>query len=193
MLKTAMDMINDHAAAIDTFRDRGLQPVVAAAEIIIDAMCNSGFLYLCGNGGSAADCQHIAGEFVGRFRQERPALPAIAFTTDTSILTCIGNDYRFEDIFARQAEAMITDRDVLWVFSTSGTSKNILAAADIAKKKGSKIIAFVGRQDSPLERIADVCVCAQCNLTSTSQEVHQLAYHIICNIVEQGMVEKKKN
>jgi len=175
MLKTAMDMINDHAAAIDTFRDRGLQPVVAAAEIIIDAMCNSGFLYLCGNGGSAADCQHIAGEFVGRFRQERPALPAIAFTTDTSILTCIGNDYRFEDIFARQAEAMITDRDVLWVFSTSGTSKNILAAADIAKKKGSKIIAFVGRQDSPLERIADVCVCAQCNLTSTSQEVHQLA------------------
>ena len=156
-------------------------------------MSNDGFLYLCGNVGSAADCQHIAGEFVGRFRKERQALPAIAFTTDTSILTCIGNDYRFEDVFARQAEAMITNRDVLWVFSTSGTSKNILAAADVARRKGAKVIAFVGRQHSPLEQIADVCICAQCNLTSTSQEVHQLAYHIICNIVEQDLIEKKKN
>ena len=187
MIETVIEMMNEHNVAIKLFQAKGVQNIIDAAEIIIDSMRNGGFLYLCGNGGSAADCQHIAGEFTGRFRKDRRALPAIAFTTDTSVLTCIGNDYKFENIFARQCEAVITAKDVLWAFSTSGTSKNIFAAVDVAKRRGSKVLAFVGKQNSQLEQMADVCICAQSDITSTSQEVHQMAYHIICNIVEQNL------
>ncbi len=113
--------------------------------MIVKSLRAGGTIYLCGNGGSAADAQHIAGEFVGRFRAERRALPAVALSTDTSILTCIGNDYSFERVFARQVEALVRPGDVLWAFSTSGTSPNVLAAAEEARRKGARVIAFTGR------------------------------------------------
>ena len=128
--------------------------------------------------------QQIAGEFVGRFREERNPLPAVAFSTDTSVITCIGNDYNFEDIFVRQAEALMKKEDVLWVLSISGSSGNVIKAAKKAKEKNAKVIAFTGKADSKLERMSDVCLCAVNPYTSTSQEVHMLAYHIICDLID---------
>lgn len=191
MNKTITDEIQAHKKAIEQFQQIATETLTQAAQIITDCFRQNGCLYLCGNGGSAADCQHIAGELIGRFRCERRALPTVALSTDTSILTCIGNDYSFEQIFARQVEGLAKPGDVLWAFSTSGSSSNIVAAAQRAKEKGVKVIAFTGKPDSKLEKIADFCFCADTPQTSTAQEVHQLAYHIICNLIEQGFSDDK--
>lgn len=163
--------------------------ISAVAEVIIRVLEQNGTIYLCGNGGSAADAQHIAGEFVGRFRRERKALAAVAFSTDTSILTSIANDYSFEKVFVRQVEALVREGDVLWAFSTSGTSPSVTSAARLAKEKNAQVIAFTGRKNSELERISDICFCADNKSTARSQEMHQLAYHIICDIVEYNFTD----
>jgi len=164
------------ADAVETLAD--------AAEMIIKALKQNGCIYICGNGGSAADAQHIAGEIVGRFQRERKGFAAVALTTDTSVITSIANDYGFENIFSRQVEALIRKGDILWAISTSGSSPNIIAAARSARKKDASILAFTGKTGSKLEQIADVCFCAD-GPTPRSQEIHQLAYHIICDIVEK--------
>jgi D-sedoheptulose 7-phosphate isomerase len=176
-----------HQRLLTEFEAAGVETVVAAAEMIAECFTQGGCLYLCGNGGSAADAQHIAGEFVGRFRKDRKALPAVALTTDTSVLTCIGNDFGFEDVFARQVEAFVTSSDILWAFSTSGTSKNVVAAAEAARKKSATIIAFTGRRNTPLESLADICLTVEAPTTAAGQEIHQLAYHIICDLVDQRL------
>ncbi len=177
-------MIDDHIEAVDFLKRNAVGVIERIAVITGGAFKEGGSVFLCGNGGSAADCQHIAGELIGRFRKERRALPAIAFTTDTSVLTCLGNDYDFGHIFVRQVEAMVRKGDVLWAFSTSGTSENVLRAVELAKEKGAKIVAFTGKPDSALEKLSDVCLCTNTRYTSTSQEVHQLAYHTICKLIE---------
>ena len=176
--------INEHKKAIENFENNSISIVKEITQMIIGCLKQSGTVYLCGNGGSAADCQHIAGEFVGRFRAERNPLPAVAFSTDTSVITCIGNDYSFEDIFVRQAEALMKKDDILWAFSTSGSSANVIKAAKKAKEKNAKVVAFTGKADSELEKVSDVCLCAVNPYTSTSQEVHMLAYHIICDLID---------
>ena len=186
MNKTITDAIETHKRLISEFESTGIDTVAKAAEIITERLKQDGCLYLCGNGGSAADCQHIAGEFTGRFKRERKALSAVALSTDTSIITCIGNDYGFENIFSRQVEALVDANDILWAFSTSGSSPNIIAAASLAKQKNAKVIAFTGRPDSKLEKIADLCLCVDAPSTAAAQEIHQLAYHIICDLVEQN-------
>ena len=163
-----------------------VESIARAAKLLIDCIGNGGCVYICGNGGSAADAQHIAAELVGRFVRERRGLPAVALTTDTSILTSIGNDYGFEQIFARQVQSLVKPGDVLWGFSTSGTSKNILAAAELAKEKGACVLAFTGKKDSSLEAMADLCICVE-GPTATVQEIHQVAYHIICDQVEEAL------
>ncbi|MDO8302312.1 MAG: SIS domain-containing protein [Sedimentisphaerales bacterium] len=187
MKKTILDTIAIHKKLLADFETGGIEHVIAAAEMIIAAIKNGGRLYLCGNGGSASDAQHVAGEFIGRFKKERKALPAVALTADSAILTCIGNDYGFKDVFARQIEGLMTEKDVLWAFSCSGTSPNIIAAAQAAKAKKAKILAFTGKQKSPLESMADVCVCIAAPSSGAAQEIHQLAYHIICDLVEQKL------
>ena len=182
------ETINDHKALVAQFERHGAEIVGRIAESIARSLAQGGTLYLCGNGGSAADAQHIAGEFVGRFRTERRALPAVALSTDTSVLTCIANDYDYESIFARQVEALVRKGDVLWAFSTSGTSANVLKAVEAARRKGAQIIAFTGRSQSPLENLADLCLCADARATARSQEIHQLAYHIVCDLVERSFV-----
>lgn len=169
---------------------RGIETITAGAEAITKALKANRCVYLCGNGGSAADAQHIAGELVGRFQKERKALAAVALSTDTSILTSIANDYAYEDVFARQVEALVKKGDILWAISTSGSSPNVISAARLAKKKGACVLAFTGRSNSKLERIADICFCANAKSTARSQEMHQLAYHIICELVEQNFCEK---
>lgn len=178
--------IDEHKALVAQFERAGAAIIGRIAEMIAQSLTEGGTLYLCGNGGSAADAQHIAGEFVGRFRTERRALPAVALSTDTSVLTCIANDYDYESIFARQVEALVREGDVLWAFSTSGTSANVLKAAEAARCKGARIIAFTGRSGSPLENLADLCLCADARATARSQEIHQLAYHIVCDLVERS-------
>jgi D-sedoheptulose 7-phosphate isomerase len=180
---TIKDIISLHKNLLADFEKQAEKTLPAAAKLLIGCLEKGGCIFLCGNGGSAADSQHIAAELVGRFRRERRGLPAVALTTDTSILTAVANDYGFEQVFSRQVEALAKKGDVLWAFSTSGTSKNVLAAAKVAKDKGLKILAFTGKSDTSLEKLADVCVALN-GLTSTVQEIHQLAYHILCDIVE---------
>ena len=178
------ETIETHKKMLAEFQESGIETVAAISEAIIRALEQNGTVYLCGNGGSAADAQHIAGELVGRFRKERKALAAVALSTDTSVITCIANDYAYENVFARQVEALVREGDILWAFSTSGTSTNIISAAESAKKKGVCVIAFTGTINSKLEQIADICFCADNESTARSQEIHQLAYHIICDLVE---------
>ncbi len=180
------EAIETHKKMTADFEKDGIETIAAIAEAITTALKQDGTIYLCGNGGSAADAQHIAGELVGRFTRERKALAAVALSTNTSVLTCIANDYSYEKVFARQAEALVRKGDILWAFSTSGTSANVIAAARIAKDKGARVIAFTGKSGSKLEQIADICFCADAESTARSQEIHQLAYHIICDLVERG-------
>ena len=184
MKKTVLDLIAEHNKAIQYFESNSIDTVLEISNILINTFESGGTVFLCGNGGSMADCQHIAGEFVGKFRKVRNPLPAIALSTDPALTTCIGNDFSFEDIFARQVDALGSKGDVLWAFSTSGTSKNVISAANIAKSKGMMVIAFTGKPTTPLEQLADICLCANSVKTNHSQEVHELAYHIICELID---------
>ncbi len=181
--------IETHQEMLAQLQQSAAETIAAAARMITETLKNNGTVYLCGNGGSAADAQHIAAELIGRFRRERKALAAVALSTDTSILTSIANDYAYEDVFARQVEALVKQGDVLWAFSTSGASANVIAAAKLAKQKGATVLAFTGRANSTLEQLADICLCADSESTARSQEMHQLAYHIICDLVEQSFAE----
>ena len=184
--KQIIKAIETHRKMLAEIKRRGIETIAAGAEAIIKALKANRCVYLCGNGGSAADAQHIAGELVGRYQRERKALAAVALSTDTSILTSIANDYAYEDVFARQVEALVREGDILWAFSTSGSSANVIKAARLAKEKGACVLAFTGRANSKLERIADICFCADSESTARSQEMHQVAYHIICELVEQS-------
>jgi D-sedoheptulose 7-phosphate isomerase len=190
MKPTIKKTIKLHKDILAAFEKQAGKVIPAAAKLLIGCIKKGGCIYLCGNGGSAADSQHIAAELVGRFRRERKGLPAVALTTDTSALTSIGNDYGFEHIFSRQVEALVQKGDILWAFSTSGTSKNIIAAVQLAKKKGAKVLAFTGKPDTPLEKLSNVCVALD-GPTATVQEIHQVAYHILCDLVEQHFANKK--
>jgi D-sedoheptulose 7-phosphate isomerase len=183
--KRVLDTIALHKKVLADLEANCLEDIAAAAKMLIDCIKSGGCIYLCGNGGSAADAQHIAAELVGRFVRERKGLPAVALTTDTSNLTSIANDYGFEHIFRRQVEALVNKNDVLWAFSTSGTSRNVLAAAELAKEKGASVLAFTGKKGSPLEGLSNVCICVE-GPTATVQEIHQVAYHIVCDLVEQA-------
>ena len=184
--KHIIEAIETHKKMTADFEKDGVETIAAIAGAITTSLQQGGTVYLCGNGGSAADAQHIAGELVGRFARQRKALAAVALSTDTSILTCIANDYSYEEVFARQAEALVKKDDILWAFSTSGSSANVIAAVRAAREKGARVITFTGRADSKLEHMADFCFCADAESTARSQEIHQLAYHIICDLVERG-------
>ncbi len=180
-----LDTIALHKKVLADLEANCIEAITGAAALLIDCVRGGGCIYICGNGGSAADAQHIAAELVGRFIRERKGLAAVALTTDTSILTSVGNDYGFEQIFARQVEALVSDNDVLWAFSTSGTSANVVAAAKLAVEKGAKVLAFTGKKQTPLQALSDACICVE-GPTATVQEVHQVAYHILCDLVEEA-------
>jgi len=186
--KQITQTIRKHKEMIAELETKGLETITAIAKTIIKALKQDGRIYLCGNGGSAADAQHIASELVGRFERERKPLPAVALTTDTSVITSISNDYGYENIFAKQVETLVRKGDILWAISTSGASPNVVVAAKLAKKKGATVLAFTGKSNSKLEQIADICFCANDKSTARSQEIHQIAYHIICDLVERSFV-----
>jgi len=183
------DAIETHNKLISGLQADGIETIVAAAAAVTKTLKDNGTVYLCGNGGSAADAQHIAGELVGRFRRERSGLGAVALSTDSSVITAIANDYGYDKVFARQVEALVKKGDILWAFSTSGTSESIIAAVQSAKEKGASVLAFTGRDNSKLQQMADICFCVRHESTARSQEVQQLAYHIICDLVEESFCE----
>jgi D-sedoheptulose 7-phosphate isomerase len=187
--KLIIETVDMHKKMINAFRENCIEKISQISDKIIETLENNSTIYICGNGGSAADAQHIASEFVGRFQRERKGLAAVALTTDTSILTSVANDYTYEHIFSRQVQALVRESDILWTFSTSGTSVKIISAAKLAKEIGAAVIAFTGRSGSELERISDICLCADSQITARSQEIHQLAYHIICDVVEKHFAD----
>ena len=156
-----------------------------AAELLIRVLKRGGKVLLCGNGGSSADCQHIAAEMVGQYKFDREGLSAIALTTDTSILTSVGNDYGFDKIFSRQVEALGKPGDVLIGISTSGRSKNILEAMCKAKEMELKTIALVGGEESPLAQFSNVIISVPSTDTPRIQEGHITIAHILCDLVER--------
>ncbi|MBS7567027.1 D-sedoheptulose 7-phosphate isomerase [Mucilaginibacter sp. Bleaf8] len=170
-----------------------LQQVESAARMIITAYQNGRKTLLAGNGGSAADAQHISGEFVSRFNFDRPAIPSIALSTDTSILTGIGNDYGYERLFARQIEAHGNEGDVFIAISTSGNSPNILKALEICKARGVKSIGWTGESGGKMADLCDICIKVPSGVTPRIQESHILIGHIICNLVEDELFGHLKN
>jgi D-sedoheptulose 7-phosphate isomerase len=158
--------------------------LIALAKKITSAFTSDRKLMLCGNGGSAADAQHIAAEFVNRLEMERPPLPAISLATDTSIITCIGNDYSFNDIFKKQVKAIGLEGDVLLAISTSGNSQNVLSAAETAKEMGIYVAALTGCKGGKLKEISDLCLIVPSDRAARIQESHILAGHIICKLVD---------
>ena len=162
-----------------------------AARLCLDALERGNKILLAGNGGSAADCQHIAAEMVGRFAFNRPGLPAVALTTDSSILTALGNDYGYERIFARQVEALGRTRDVLAVYSTSGSSPNILAALEQAGRQGLVRIGFTGNRGGPMNALCEALLEIPSDLTPRIQEGHLLLGHLLCGLVENALFQPK--
>ncbi len=158
-----------------------------AAKALIACYARGGKVVLCGNGGSAGDAQHLAGEFVGRFLRERRAVPAIALTTDTSILTAIGNDYGFDQVFSRQAEAHVNEGDVFIGISTSGNSANVLRALEVSKARRATTIGLTGNDGGELARAADIALTVPSSSTPRIQECHIVIGHILCDMAERSL------
>ena len=161
-----------------------LPEVDAVARRLIEVYEGGGRLFTFGNGGSAADAQHLATEYVVRYMKNRRALPAVALTTDTSLITATGNDFGFDEIFSRQVEALVGARDLLIIHSTSGNSPNVIKAAEAAKRKGAPVVAFSSRDGGALRAIADHSVIVPSDRTDRAQEIHLCIEHAICEIIE---------
>jgi D-sedoheptulose 7-phosphate isomerase len=166
------------------------QPIAQAIELMFGALSNGQKILACGNGGSAADCQHFAAELVGRFERERNPLPALALTTDTSILTAVGNDYSYRDIFAKQVQAFGQPGDVLLAITTSGNSANVLAAAEAALEREMRVVALTGKDGGALGKLltdADVHINVPHGRTARIQEVHLTTIHCICDGIDVAL------
>ena len=164
--------------------------LILLAEKVAETFTHDRKLLLCGNGGSAADCQHIAAEFVNRYVLERPPLPALALTTDTSILTSIGNDYSFDEIFSKQVKALGTQGDMLLAVSTSGNSPNVAAAVKDARDRGIYTAAFLGGDGGTLAGSVDLALVVKHHVTARIQEVHILAGHMLCHLVDHILFQR---
>jgi len=178
--------IEEHEAAVRAFKEECVPVIAEIGKICRTALTDGKKILLCGNGGSAADSQHIAAELVGRFVKERCGLPSIALTTDTSILTAIGNDYGYDEVFRRQVEALGNSGDVIIGISTSGNSANVVKAFEEAKKRDMHVIAFTGANESQMSEVADVAFRVPAHVTARVQECHILAGHLICEYVDEG-------
>ena len=166
------------------------EPIAQAVELMFSALSNGNKILACGNGGSAADCQHFAAELVGRFERERLPLPALALTTDTSILTAVGNDYSFNEIFAKQVQAFGQAGDILLALSTSGNSANVLAAIDAALERDMHVVALTGKGGGAIGGKlgdTDVHICVPHDRTARIQEVHLLTIHCLCDGIDVAL------
>lgn len=179
--------LQEHLLAIESLLDSKLNDIAATGQAIWDALKAGNKVLLCGNGGSAADAQHIAAELVGRYERQRRAFPAISLTTDTSALTAVSNDYGYEGVFARQVEALATAGDVLIAISTSGKSPSVIKAADQARSMGCKTIALTGCTGEPLASHCDLVMLVPSNRTSRVQEAHITIGHLWCEMIDRAL------
>ena len=172
------------------------KPIANAVSALVGCITSGGKVLACGNGGSAGDAQHFAAEFVGRFERERPGLAAISLSTDTSIITAIGNDYDFASIFSKQVQALGAPGDVLLAISTSGNSSNVVKAVEAARAKDMTVVALTGHQGGRLAELlldTDVLICVPHERTARIQEVHLLVLHCLCDAVDLQLLGEQEN
>ncbi len=183
MEKIISERLAEHLSVFEAVRQSPGQKL-RIAQVVRAALAAGKKVFFCGNGGSAADSQHLAAEFVGRFQKEREGLPAVALTVDTSILTAVANDYGYERIFARQVEALGRTGDVLVAISTSGNSANVLRAVEVAKARGMYCVGMTAAGGGRLATLCDECIAVPAQNTARAQEMHILLGHILCELVE---------
>lgn len=193
MSNSALEKVRMHAEAGLRARERFFaeqaELLVSTARTFAVCLAKGGKILFCGNGGSAADSQHLAAEFVNRFKLERPPLPAIALTTDTSILTAIGNDYGFNQIFEKQVQALGNAGDILVGISTSGTSPNVLAAMREARRRNMTTVGMTGERSGEMSTLSDTLIAAPSTDTPVIQEIHIAAGHVLCHLVDHFLFE----
>lgn len=179
--------ITEHIKTMELVQGALIESIQQAGDVLAQSLAKGGTIFWCGNGGSAADSQHLAAELVGRFKKDRRALRSIALSTDTSVLTCVANDYSYDDIFARQVDALGRPADVLIGISTSGNSKNVLRAFKTAKAMGLATVALLGKSGGPAKAMVDYALVVPSDSTSRIQEAHILIGHILCELIEQDL------
>jgi len=182
-MATIAEMLQQHQEVMQA-TEAMVPDIEKAAQMMVSALQAGNKIMLCGNGGSAADAQHIAAEIIGRFETERLSLPAIALTTDSSILTAVANDYGYDHVFSRQVGGLGQKGDVLLAYSTSGNSGNVIEAVKVAKEKGITVIVLSGKGGGKLSALADVDLCVASNVTARIQEVHAFIGHALCSAVD---------
>jgi D-sedoheptulose 7-phosphate isomerase len=187
MTEAIQERLRQTAAVCERLAAESADAIARAADILVAALRAGRTIYLCGDGGSAAQAQHTAGELVGRFLVDRPALPAVALTTDTSVLTAVANDYSFEQVFERQVEALVKEGDVLVALSTSGSSTNVLKAASLARKRGARVVGLTGAGGGKLKQLCDECLAVPADSSPLIQEAHLAVLHVLCARVEQAV------
>jgi len=187
------DILNifEKSARVINESKASIKEINSAVNVIVKTIEKGKKIVIFGNGGSAADAQHMAAEFVGRYLIERDSLPAIALTTDTSVLTGIGNDYGFEKVFARQCDALVNNGDLVIAISTSGKSPNIIEGIKTSKNKNAKIILLTGKNNNKLKHLTDITIRVPSNETPRIQESHRIIIHIICEFVEKHFQDQK--
>jgi len=185
------DRVRKHFTASIETKSHALEvlsePVTIAAELIVESLLNEGKVLSCGNGGSAGDAQHFSAEMLNRFERERPALPAIALSTDTSTLTSIANDYSYEEVFSKQIRALGRKGDILLAISTSGNSVNIIEAVKVAHQREMKVVSLTGKNGGGMRELVqdgDIEICVPSNVTARIQEVHLLVIHCLCDLID---------
>ena len=183
----ATDALRELAALALRAADESARDLEGALDLVRETVRAGGTLFFCGNGGSAADAQHLATEYVVRYMKQRRAYPAVALTTDTSLLTAAGNDLGFEEIFARQVDALAKPGDLLIIHSTSGNSPNVLRAAEAARAKRVKVLSFAARDGGRLRGLSDHTVIVPTDRTDRAQEIHLCMEHAICEAIEREL------
>ena len=182
--------ILEHSAVLDSIEHLD-ESIIKVANLLMYCLENKGTIFWCGNGGSASDSQHLAGELVGRFVDERKPLKSISLTADSAVMTCILNDYGYEHIFSRQIEALGSKGDVLVGITTSGNSKNVLNAFEVAKNKGLRTVGLLGKGGGVAKDLVNESIIVSSNSTARVQEMHILIGHILCDLIEEGLNLKR--
>lgn len=197
MKETIANELEDHINIAKRVSQNLSDIIINATKMIIDSYREGGKIILIGNGGSASDAQHIAAEFIGRLKLDRDPLPAIALTTNISILTALANDYGYDTVFSRQLNALSNDKDIIIAITTSGNSQNIIEAVRVAKLKNIKVIGLTGKTGGKLKDMVDILINVPSESTLRIQEMHITIGHIICDLIEKSLIEKnffeKKN
>ncbi len=181
------DQFTTHIVLVERVMNEQTPVIARMAEILIDCYRRGNKAVFCGNGGSAADAQHLAAELVGRYLIDRPPLPALALHTDTSVVTAIANDYAYDEIFSRQAEAHLQPGDVLVVLTTSGTSTNVVKAAEVARRKGCTVLGLLGRDGGTVLPLCDHALVVPAQQSFLIQEVYMIVGHWLCDMIEQEL------